>query len=474
MRPAHLLLLLTLLLRLLASAQTADTLTAEQVREDIRFTARTIESIHPDPWHSISRKKFYRLRDSLLAVASHPVAAEDTWPLIARLCAAINEGHTFAWPPPALAGALRKERFGLFPVLLADLDPEGFRVRTDLSDDSTLKAGDRILAINGRSAADILRELSRYCGGLPSWRRAKMEGNALAYLHLAGIRGPFTVRYRQNGRTAEKKLPPIAYNQLIARRDAARKRNGNTAQPPPYALKRLPGNVALLEFNTMETDAQAFDRFLEDSFRTFRSAPVKGLIVDMRRNGGGNSVLGWYLLQYITGKPFRMAGGTRWKVSPEGREWYRTLDSAGRARTDSARWAAYLAKPDGFIFKSPASPPDSAQPNELRFHGPVAVLIGPNTFSSANMTANTIQDYKLATLIGEPSGEPANDYGELLFFDTPNAKVSFCSSTRHFIRANGDARDPNPVLPDILVKADPDGRTDTALEAAKKWIAAQQ
>ena len=108
--------------------------------------------------------------------------------------------------------------------------------------------------------------------------------------------------------------------------------------------------------------------------------------------------------------------------------------------------------------------------NALRYKGKVCVLIGPNTFSSANMTANAIQDYNLATLIGEPTGEPANDYGELYEGFLPNTKIRFVTSSKMFVRANGDPADKNPVLPHITVALDPLSNKDDVLNFAIEWI----
>ena len=96
-------------------------------------------------------------------------------------------------------------------------------------------------------------------------------------------------------------------------------------------------------------------------------------------------------------------------------------------------------------------------------------MIGPKTFSSANMLANTIQDYKLATLIGAPSGEPANDYGELIFVKLPNTGFTFTTSTKQFIRANGNAKDQHTVLPDYVVSDNPQTAVDEVLEYAIKY-----
>ena len=47
----------------------------------------------------------------------------------------------------------------------------------------------------------------------------------------------------------------------------------------------------------------------------------------------------------------------------------------------------------------------------MRFDGPVAFLIGPGTFSSANILANSIGDFHLAELIGRDTAEIPNNYG---------------------------------------------------------------
>lgn len=130
--------------------------------------------------------------------------------------------------------------------------------------------------------------------------------------------------------------------------------------------------------------------------------------------------------------------------------------------------AFYLNAPDGSIISGDAEKPKRPAPNPLRYTGKVFVLIGPNTFSSANMTANAIQDYHLATLVGEPTGEPANDYGELVFIKLPNTGLSFATSTKQFIRANGDAKDPNPVLPKYVIADDPATPQDEALDFIKE------
>ena len=69
---------------------------------------------------------------------------------------------------------------------------------------------------------------------------------------------------------------------------------------PSFEFRLLEGGIAYVSLNTMSDEAvvQQFDsRFAEIS-------KAKALIIDLRRNGGGNSEIGWRILAYLTDRPF--------------------------------------------------------------------------------------------------------------------------------------------------------------------------
>ncbi|RYY98040.1 MAG: hypothetical protein EOO11_09220 [Chitinophagaceae bacterium] len=450
-------------------AQAPDSLTPRQLREDLDFVERTIIDMHPRPWHTVRHKEFRRIKDSMLSTATTAIAAPDEWRYVARLCAAIGEGHTTSYYPDGMVQQLKASGTGLFPFAIYDMSPEGLLVRGDLSDDSSLHYGDRIVAINGRPAPELYSYFTSFFGGLPAWRKQKAMQDILSLVHLSGIRGPYRIRYVQDGTEKEKTVAAVPVDRLIARVGELRKRFPSAPKPASYTFERLPDGIGLLRFNTMSTDYAAFERFLKDTFTALQAAPVKGLIVDLRRNGGGNSALGFELIRYLTDKPFRMGGGSVWKVSASYKNWFQNDSTVRQRLGGNSAWKEYMALRNGKMIRSAGDKPQAPERNPLLFKGPVCVLIGPGTFSSANMTANAIQDYQLATLIGEPTGEPANDFGEIAFFETPHGKVSFMTSSKQFVRANGDANDMNPVLPDIYVKPEAGSKEDAVLEAARKW-----
>ena len=91
------------------------------------------------------------------------------------------------------------------------------------------------------------------------------------------------------------------------------------------------------------------------------------------------------------------------------------------------------------------------------------MLIGPSTFSSANFLADAVKTYNITTLIGTPTGEYTNDFGEQLNFNLDNSESPVFISSTFDIGANGNDAILEPVYPDIEVKTD-------ALEYALIWI----
>ncbi|WP_162799951.1 S41 family peptidase [Pedobacter jeongneungensis] len=220
---------------------------------------------------------------------------------------------------------------------------------------------------------------------------------------------------------------------------------------PKYSFKYLDSKIGLLSVNSLAAEPDAFKGFLDSCFTSLQQGHASKLIVDLRRNAGGHSQLAQTLLGYITNKPYLMTGGVRWKVSQEYKEQL-NKNMNGRG---AEKMGYYFQAVNRSILSDTNINATSSQRNPLRHTGKLFVLIGAKTFSSANMMANKIQDYKLSTLVGEPSGEQTNDYGELINLTLSNTGFTFSTSTKQFIRANGNLKDSKPVLPQHSVMDNP-------------------
>lgn len=466
---AFIYLILLLPTSLFSQTEAEKSFSRQQVTEDLAFFIKTIENVHPNPYHSISKEKFNTLSDSLSDVLKENVTLPEAWAFFSRLIAAFDEGHSTIAYPSALQQQVKEGKVMIFPVLVREFSGEGLLVRYDLSKDSVLKTGDLITHINGWSAKELVQFLTSFYGGLPSWRTTQALRDFAGQLLLHQVLPPYRIRYTSGGENRETVIQAVTLSELQARAAEIRKRTAvATTSTAPYSYERTAENIGYINFRSMR-DLSVFEKFLDSVFTDINNNPVEGLIIDLRQNGGGNSVLGERLIGYFSDKPYRMSGGSRWKVSDEYKAFIREQEKTNKVYA-SGSFQQYLNRTAGDIISSKEVRTHTPGRNKLRFHGKVAVLTGPNTFSSANMLSNAIKDYKLATIIGEATGEPCNDYGELYWTKLPSTGLLFYTCSKQFIRANGDAADLNPVLPDIEVKQDPNSLKDDVLNFTKEWI----
>lgn len=290
---------------------------------------------------------------------------------------------------------------------------------------------------------------------------------------------------------------------------------------PSYKWKFeiLSGKIGYLDFVRMEmSDREEWQRFLKETFQTLRDRKIERLIVDLRKNGGGSSLLGEDLLDYVTDKPYRTSSRKIWRFSPrymssagfdafiaaisspEAKSYYSSAPTAEQkeffAQNPSpefkeilltrlpewqkayhAKYAPHWLNPqyspetatESLTWRFPVK--DPVKPYPLRFAGRTCFLVGKETFSSAIMLGNAVQDFHLATIIGEET-PPCNEFGEVDYFQLPHSHLNGMVPSSQVVRANGDAQDPHGILPDITVQPSPEDQArgaDATIEAAKHW-----
>ncbi|MGV3656493.1 MAG: S41 family peptidase [Chitinophagaceae bacterium] len=448
------------------SANSTKYFSRQQVMDDMQYMHRKMEEVHPNLYHSISQQQYLHLMDSLGASLKDSATAKEVWPLFARMIAAINEGHTMLGNTAQEAVDIKEKGYPLFPLTFKSFDGTHLVVREDVSADSILLNGDKVVAINGIPAQKIMALFTADYGGLQNWKELNALQDFISAMYRHQITPPYRVTYIRNGAQKEVVYAGTPYAEFLQRLQAMRKAVAGQ-RAAPYTFEKMQDNIGYLNLRTFGTDYDKFNEFLEATFTDIKKDNIKGLVIDLRENGGGNSALGNRLLHFITAKPYRMSGGVRWKVSQPYKDHLYRLDSAKRAS-----YAYYTGKENGsFISGEEAAKAPPA--NDLRFNGPVCVLIGANTFSSANMLAVTIKDFNLATLIGEPTGEPGNDYGETLTLTLSHTAIPFSTSTKHFVRPNGDMADNGAIQPHIYVKEERSSTGDAAKDFALEWIQQQ-
>ena len=437
--------------------------TPEEMIEDLDTLLRTLEEVHPDLYYYTPKPEIAALKNTLVQSLNKPLGEREFVQIVARLVAKFGDAHTnVSFALPGQKSYI--EQGGVFFPFDIKETARGVLITRNYSDDPALSPGDRLLSINGVAAdtlfAQLLNEVS---GETLAFRTTEVEHAIKTMLWIHDVMSPYKIELesRQTGQRRTETVTGITAQALSQAKNSA---SGNTPKLP-YSYDILAGGIGYLNFRSMGGDKAAFEAFLDVTFKLIKAERVKGLIVDLRENGGGNSALGESLLSYITNQPYKMEGRKEWKASPAYRDFLKTMS-----------WyhpdARFLAAKDGeiVVLKDEMIQPAN---NPLRFDGPVCFLIGHSTFSSAMMVANAVGDFKLATLIGEETGDPPTAFGELYTFKLPHSQFTVNVSSAHFVRANGDATNQRPVQPDIkIVRTEDDlaKQSDPVLDYAKKWV----
>ncbi|HSJ13497.1 MAG TPA: S41 family peptidase [Longimicrobiales bacterium] len=222
----------------------------------------------------------------------------------------------------------------------------------------------------------------------------------------------------------------------------ARSGYDDVASIPMVRDSVLPGNIGYLRIDTFGADTVV--PLMRAAMA--RLADTDGLIVDVRYNGGGSTNIGYALLRVLAERPFPSSG-----------QRTRYYSALSRARGSEPLFVQF--------------PIDSIRPDTIHPHygKPVAMLIGPMTFSAAEDFAVAFDNMERGPMIGEPTG---GNTGQPLFFPLPGGGAARVR-TKHDLYPEGREFLFVGVQPDILVRPRAEGiraGRDEVLEAALGYL----
>ncbi|MBP1206320.1 C-terminal processing protease CtpA/Prc [Duganella sp. 1411] len=412
-----------------AQPQAAPVFTPEQLRADLRFVQDAVASTHPDPGFSADTEQLRQTYQRIDAQLNKPMTRDEAWRLMATLNPVYADAHMALTQPDAAgqSAAFLAGGGGFFPYEVVADAQGGLTIRAELGGAASALGGVRIERINGVPARRIVAELLERCHGDTAAFRAD----------LLSTRWPF-LYWKMYGDVPAFDLLTADGRQLRAAAGGAMPAYlaGSSQFARQFRFELLPGGAALLTVNTFYwPDKKQFTDFTERAFARLREAKVKTLLIDVRANGGGNDDM-WMdgILRYIADKPYRWASTYKKKVV-KGRE------SATEALGDVI---------DGTIDRWVPPQPD----DPLHFGGATYVLVGRNTYSSAILFSNVVQDFGFAKVAGAAGTARARQSGGTQNFVLPGSGLTLGVPRLIFQRPSGAAT-PALVRPDLLLPDSP-------------------
>lgn len=285
----------------------------------------------------------------------------DYYKVMMTLPPLLKDGHTNIYPPKELY-----DRFYAKPPIQTRLIGERVLVTnvesTMLS--HKLSIGDEILAIDGLPVKKYVAE--KVLPFISSSTPQDTSVRAFGYHLLQGdSEKSVLLRVRSiSGKTHDLR---------IARKGYEKKRGA-----PQSAFQMLPSNIAYLQINDFSTDESV--RVLKDGWEKVMHS--SGLIIDVRKNGGGSSTFGVQILGLLKDTPIEGIKSTM-----------RGDNALSREDGNAVSWKA-------LSFSGTSIRPRSSNV----FKGPTILLTGPETFSAAEDFVALFKQSKRGVTVGGATG----------------------------------------------------------------------
>jgi hypothetical protein len=412
-------------------AWAAERFTAEQVRVDVDALAAGISATHPDVSHSVDPARLALALEALRQTPRDAMDRDAVWRALATLNPLLADGHLFVGYADWRADTARHLGTGgtLFPFEVA-VDVDGrVRIVAELGGARTALSGAYVQSINGQPARDVAQSLlARVHGDSPRFR-AELLSRRWWFYYWKVHGTPATFEFVLDGTSRNPVL-----------------RSGSVAQPATmtgeedfgqqFAFELLPDRCAVMTVHTFSWhDPEAFFAFARRAFQQMHAAGTRLLIIDVRRNGGGDDAM-WLrgLLPYFADRPYRWASRYTKRVLRDNPAKHEKAGEVLSGTIDT--WA---------------SPPTD---DKLHFDGKVFVLIGPGTYSSAVLFANTVQDFGFGTLAGEGSSVRSAQTGGIQKIVLPHTGLVVWSP-RFILQRPSGQRSSAWLTPDVRVDDDP-------------------
>lgn len=363
-------------------------------REDLEFLASELPQRHISAFHTISQAEFEAAVVALDA-AIPDLSYEQFVVRLMQLVALIGDSHT------ALAWNTMGD-FAVIPLQMA-VYPDGIYVIAADRDYEVVLRG-RLVEIENMPVDDVLAQLSTIVSyENDQWLRKQAGGLLSVADILVGLEilpdregGNFTFE-TEDGDMIALDVSTVLSSEIRSSSLDMVVSTAQVADPPTYwyyarvvyGYERLADGVLYVAYNQCASDPEyPVAQFIADVLVEIDSGDINQVIIDLRRNSGGDSRL---LEPLITGIKAREA---------------------------------------------------------INQPGKLYVLIGPDVYSSAVLNAVQLQRDTAALLVGEPTGQPPNHYGEMKTLTLLNTGLVVTYSTNYFTYVDEDMA---ALEPDILV-----------------------
>lgn len=431
--------------------------TIEQQRYDLKILKEVLQKAHPGIYWYTTKEKFDAKFNSLYKNITSEKNEYQFLLYILPLLEEIHCSHTW-WRLSEDFEKYKTTYLKRFPINVKIIDKKLY-VKDNFSSDTTIQAGEEIIAINGLKIPKLLETFSEFCWVDGINKNGHFALGELQFKTLIEFYFNFPNNYQiafGKSQTKVKQLSPLSFEEYGSK---------YYQKYPKISSKRISVidslNTAVLTYDDFMCDSTEFVQFTNESFKLIQDKGIINLIIDVRKNSGGAGEYGGYLISHFAKKEFSMYDHLEIILNPNDTifkyisnpypenllaEIQNQLDSGKIKKVKDVFWL------DKSLYIGTALQPFKPKPNN--FNGKVYVLISNRSFSAASDFASSVYNNKAAVLVGQTTGGGYKGNSSEADFELklPNSKIRMRIPVKKCLTSVSRACPSDGVVPDYYVK----------------------
>lgn len=453
----------------------------EELHQDYSLLRNILEKKHPSLyWYTPKDSMDYFFDEGYKAITDSMTELQFGWKILAPLTATIHCGHTSFSMSKGWNKFIKNKHIPSFPLYLKIWN-DTMMVTGNLNrNDSVLKRGNFITAINGIKSTDIISRMFDYMvedGYAENVNYIRLS-TSFPYFHrnVFGLYQNYFVNYSDSNALAKSALisfyAPSADSVKKQRKEREIQRTKITYGEKLERIRsiQLDSSYALMTINSFSKGH--LKNFLRRSFGDLRKQKVNNLVIDLRANGGGDINKSVFLTKYLRNSSFRIADSA-YASGKNFRPYTKNISSG--FWNNLGLLLVTLKKKDGKYHFGYWERHTFMPKRRNHFNGKVYVLTNGLTFSASALFCNAVKGQSNITLAGEETGGGWYGNSGILIpeITMPNTRLRVRLPFFRLVQYNHIQTKGTGVIPDVYIG--PNWRdllkgVDTKLKVVKEMI----
>jgi C-terminal processing protease CtpA/Prc len=323
--------------------------------------------------------------------------------LLQKFCAFLKDGHTNVFFSKKIQDNIFTTDFGDYRLFLSNIEGRAIITKVNDSKKDELPIGTEIIKVNGMPTKQFINQNVKPF--ISSSTEHILNDWSVKYMLQGYINSTFNLELKlPNGKTKSLKL---------TRSKSTEKELYPEDKTDLFEFKWINKDIAYIALNSF-SNWDIMDLF-SDKLPEIQKA--KKLIIDLRKNGGGNGAVGREIIKYLTKDTLLYGSKSQSRLHiPTYKawgKWTNTKDTINNAWKKQS----YLSYHDQYYYDFPYEPYSTSNMDISRTEIPTVILIGHSTASAAEDFLIYADNQENMTKIGEPT---FGSTGQPMSFNLPN------------------------------------------------------